>query len=73
MVCMPNNLFLLILNKKFIIGILFKKMVQPGLCNRIRNEAIKHKEIGGYAKKHSTAMVMRIIKMKCLFHSDLWM
>ncbi|MDH5367488.1 MAG: hypothetical protein OEW67_10905 [Cyclobacteriaceae bacterium] len=29
--------------------------VKPRICNRIRTEAIKHKEIGGYAKKHSTA------------------
>ena len=49
------------------------QLFKPRLCNRIRNEAIKHKEIDGYAKKHSTAMVMRIIKMKCLFHSALWM
>ncbi|MDH5365671.1 MAG: hypothetical protein OEW67_01690 [Cyclobacteriaceae bacterium] len=30
--------------------------IKPRLCNRIRNEAIKHKEIGGYAKKHSTSL-----------------
>ena len=40
---------------------------KPGFVIRNRNEDIKHNKTGTYVQRHSTAMVIRQVYVKCLF------
>ena len=41
--------------------------LEPGFVIRNRNEDIKHNKTGTYVERHSTAMVIRQVCVKCLF------
>ena len=43
------------------------QIVEPGFVIRNRNEDIKHNKTGTYVERHSTAMVIRQVYVKCLF------